>query len=166
MTEVIWHVREYHTRPVAFVFLPNGCWQWLGGKQENGYGRTTRRGSDCLAHRFVYRRLRGEIPEGLTLDHLCRNRLCVNPDHLEPVTAGENVLRGVGPCAVNARKTHCHKGHPLSGDNLYVKPNGRRRCRICSRENARQHWPEHYDKHREMYRAGNRRRYRRAHGIV
>lgn len=76
---------------------------------------------------------KGPIPEGLVIDHLCRNRGCVNPDHLEAVTQRENILRGEGLAAANARKTHCPKGHPYSGENLYVVPSsGRRQCRICA----------------------------------
>lgn len=73
----------------------------------------------------------GPIPEGMDLDHTCRNRGCVNPEHLEPVTTQVNTLRGIGPTAENARKTHCKHGHPLEGDNLYVDPEGKRKCRAC-----------------------------------
>jgi hypothetical protein len=76
------------------------------------------------AHRYVYERLVGPIPAGMTLDHLCRNRACVNPAHLEPVTGPENTRRAV------ALQTHCLRGHPLSGPNLYCR-NGRRHCREC-----------------------------------
>lgn len=83
-----------------------------------------------LAHRAIYETLVGPIPAGLTLDHLCRNRWCVNPQHLEPVTARENVLRGEGLSARRARQTNCKRGHALTVDNVYA---GRRerRCRIC-----------------------------------
>lgn len=85
------------------------------------------------AHRFMYRLLRGEIPAGLQLDHLCRVRHCVNPWHLEAVTARVNVLRGIGPTAQNAQKTRCPLGHPLSDENTYRNAQGERRCRICRR---------------------------------
>ena len=151
MTEVVWFVREAFN--ARFRIEPSGCWRWLGHIALNGYGRINMK----MAHRFVYERLVGPIPSGLTLDHLCRNRDCVNPDHLEPVTSAVNTMRGDAPPAINARKVICHMGHPLSGDNLYRKPNGRRRCRTCAREYARSKWPEHYARHRAMYIEKNKR---------
>lgn len=112
------------------------CWIWLRSRTLAGYGQWT---AGVLAHRVMYEALVGPIPDGLTLDHLCRNRACCNPGHLEPVTMAENLLRGVGPTATNARKTKCVKGHPLSGDNLYRDPRGRRQCRSCRRE-ANREW--------------------------
>lgn len=86
-----------------------------------------------LAHRVAYEMLVGPIPEGKQLDHLCRQRTCWNPAHLEVVTGRENTLRGVGRTAVNAAKTHCSRGHELAGDNLYVH-DGQRKCRACKKE--------------------------------
>ena len=77
------------------------------------------------------------IPDGKELDHLCRNRKCVNPKHLESVTHRENILRGETIMAENARKTHCWRGHPLSGKNLKLKPNGHRQCRACAAMRSR-----------------------------
>ena len=112
---------------------PNGCWEWQGAKGQ-GYGNFYLHGKFPRAHRYAYELLVGPIPDGLTLDHLCRNRACVNPDHLEPVTQKVNTLRGEGLAAQNARKTHCPEGHPLNGDNLYQQPgNGYRRCRECGK---------------------------------
>lgn len=91
-------------------------------------------GKDVLVHRKVYELLVGPIPDGMTIDHLCRNRKCCNPDHLEVVTMRENVLRGTGPTAEKYRQTHCIRGHLLSGDNLYITPQGRRECRECCRQ--------------------------------
>jgi hypothetical protein len=107
------------------------CWFWIGFRDAKGYGRFQK---GCKAHRFAYELFRGPIPKGMVLDHLCLTPACVNPDHLEAVTARENTLRGIAGAAVNYRKTECKRGHPLSGENLYIEPNGRRRiCRICDR---------------------------------
>jgi HNH endonuclease len=105
----------------------------------NGYGMITVGGVRWAAHRYSYTQLVGPIPEGLDLDHLCRNRPCCNPAHLEPVTRSENLKRGnVGVWAKehNGKKTHCPSGHEYSGDNLYIHPRGSRCCRACT--NARQ----------------------------
>lgn len=111
---------------------PNtGCWLWFRATTAKGYGSLKENGRDVHAHRVAYEAFRGPIPPGLQIDHLCRVRCCVNPDHLEAVTQRENLLRGVGRCAINARKEHCKRGHPLSGDNLIVYPNGYRNCREC-----------------------------------
>lgn len=109
-----------------------GCWIWTGTISGNGYGTIKLRGRQCLPHRLVFEALRGPIPHGLVLDHLCRTPRCVNPDHLEPVTDRVNILRGVGPCAVNAAKTECSCGAPFSRT-----PRGVRICKSCKRIDTR-----------------------------
>lgn len=121
---------------------PNGCIEWTAGTNGVGYGLFHRYvlGGDAkvYAHRWAYEQRYGPIPTGLHLDHLCRNTLCVNPEHLEPVSAAVNVLRGVSSPANNARKVACHRGHPLSGENLYITPStGYRSCRECARQRER-----------------------------
>lgn len=118
--------------------LPNGCWQWRGGKDRNGYAHQVHivlephmPSKRIYAHRFAYWLYIGEIPKALTLDHLCRNRSCVNPRHLEPIPHRENVLRGTSWAAINSRKTRCPKGHQLAHPNLYITNTGSRRCRTC-----------------------------------
>lgn len=109
------------------------CWEWGGGQTENGYGQFTVRpgASPVRAHRFAYQELVGEIPDGLQLDHLCRNRLCVNPWHLDPVPGRVNTLRGEGISARNARKSACVHGHLFTPENTYLDSRGRRLCRMC-----------------------------------
>lgn len=107
------------------------CWPWLASLNTTGYGEFYLDGKIRKAHRIAYELTVGPIPDGLTLDHLCRNRECVNPFHLDPVSMRENILRGAAPSARNARATHCPKGHPYSGRNLIVRPSGSRGCRVC-----------------------------------
>lgn len=105
----------------------SGCWLWSGTCAQ-GYGKlyVPKARVSLQAHRITYELLVGRVPEGLVLDHLCRVTACVNPDHLEPVTNRENILRGTGWSARHARATHCVEGHEFT----HLK-NGRRRCRLC-----------------------------------
>lgn len=121
-------------RFMSFVHRSDsGCWEWTGSTSYKGYAKFRQDGERMPAHRWAYEHWVGPIPEGLHIDHLCRNRKCVNPEHLEPVTPRENVMRGNGVPARNARKTHCVHGHPFSGDNLRISLRGDRRCRECYR---------------------------------
>lgn len=115
----------------------NGCWEWRGACTERGYGILYRGGKKLRAHRHLYEEFVGPIPEKLVLDHLCRNKGCVNPSHLEPVTTRENILRGEGVTAQNAKKTECSKGHPFDAANTFWRPEGGRDCRKCNYEQAK-----------------------------
>lgn len=110
-----------------------GCWLWRGHVRRDGYGAIQIGPRAYPAHRVFYAIKCGEIPEGKQLDHLCRVRNCCNPEHLEPVTARENIRRGQSEAASRAKRATCPAGHPLSGENLYVAPNGTRKCKTCRR---------------------------------
>ena len=108
------------------------CWLWLASLYPGGYGNFWDGTRHVRAHRWAYERLVGPIPEGLQLDHLCRVRVCVNPDHLEPVTNRENIMRGEGLTAKQARQTHCKRGHEFTEANTYLqKRDGGRVGRVC-----------------------------------
>jgi hypothetical protein len=117
-----------------------GCWLWLGSKTRDGYGQFSFMGRRTGAHRFAYEWSVGPIPVGCEIDHLCRTRDCVRPDHMEPVTHRVNSLRGNTTSARNAAKTHCPRGHELAGANLVpwkLRQRGSRECLICDRAGKR-----------------------------
>jgi hypothetical protein len=124
---------------VGYLLQESGCWDWVGSLSPEGYGRFRVNGRPEYAHRIMFERHKGPIPAGREIDHLCRNRRCVNPDHLEAVSRRENCLRGTSPPAIGARRTHCPQGHELSGDNLAraALKRGGRNCRECARLRAR-----------------------------
>lgn len=117
----------------------DGCWRWTGSAPNPGYGRFYVDGRKVYAHRFAYEFLIGPIPDGTEIDHLCRNRRCVNPAHLEAVSHAVNIRRSTSPLAAKARQTHCVNGHPFDDANTYIAPNGVRKCRACGRERRRRY---------------------------
>ena len=128
--------------PVLDKLLENthggdGCWEWQRARSAAGYGVLRIKQKNHYAHRLMYEKLVGPIPDGLTIDHLCRNRGCLNPAHLEVVTGGENTLRGDGPTARHARQTHCVHGHEFTPENTRISRRGNRVCRTCHRERER-----------------------------
>lgn len=123
---------------VVLPVEPSGCWEWIGAKSENGYAKLHLLGKTVRAHRYSFGVFVGPIPEGLQLDHLCRNRGCVNPSHLRAVTQRVNVLVGQGIMAGFAKQTHCTRGHPFDERNTRMAKIGNGRyCRVCARERER-----------------------------
>ena len=115
------------------------CWIWTGVRNKSGYGRiyVHDKGRPMLAHRVAYELRRGPIPDALVIDHLCRTPACINPAHMEVVTNDENFRRGLGNKYRNGMADTCKHGHPMSGDNVYVRPGGSYECRECKRAQMR-----------------------------
>lgn len=133
---------RFAKRLALFAPYPALCWEWPGHRGKGGYVEVSiypsGRQRGRMAHVRVYEHLIGPVPAGLQLDHLCRNPRCVNPAHMEPVTARENVMRSAGVAAENARKETCLRGHPLEGKNLRKDARAWRLCRQCTREKDRE----------------------------
>ena len=116
----------------------SGCFVWTGQEERGGYGMVWFNGKKRLVHRVVWEIERGAIETGKSLDHLCRVRCCVNPDHLEPVDIRTNILRGASIAALNAKKDMCANGHRFTPQNTYITKHGSRFCRECGRAACRE----------------------------
>ncbi len=135
MTPTLLTDRDVLRLLASFTVDTRGCWLWRLRPATKGYGQFFVRGRRVPAHRVVFEHLRAPIPDGLQLDHLCRVRACVNPEHLEIVDGRTNTLRGESFAAQNARKTACPQGHPYAGANLLrhvIRGQPIRRCRTCA----------------------------------
>ena len=139
------HKKPLEERLFSRIEKTESCWLWLGWRNRLGYGHIGsggRGGRNIAVHRAVYELLVGKIPDGLVIDHLCRNPPCCNPAHLEPVTQGENVRR-----SASARRSHCIHGHPFTPENTYRWPKvGRRRCKTCNTIAARRYRAGYQDR--------------------
>lgn len=116
------------------------CWLWQAHTDRDGYGTFSLNDRKVRAHKVSYELIKGAVPKGLELDHLCRIPQCVYPEHLEPVTHRENVLRGVSPNAKSAQVTHCPKGHLYDMLNTRIDPKGGRNCRQCGRDQCKRYY--------------------------
>lgn len=130
-------LRDPVERWIELVDASGDCWLWTGTIDQDGYGRFGIGGTHVGAHRWAYEQFVGPIPRTFHVDHRCRVRRCVNPDHLEAVTLAENNRRSPTWAGRNVRKTRCVHGHPLAGDNLYLRADGTRACLTCRRATSR-----------------------------
>lgn len=133
-TELALYKPGHHKRKLDFIVDSNDCWIWQKRIGHHGYGYQWDSIKDTMihAHRFYYEKYKGKITKGLVIDHLCRVRTCVNPEHLEMVTHKVNILRGEGIAAKKSKQTHCIHGHELKEPNLYYTKRGNRQCRQCA----------------------------------
>jgi len=146
------------------------CWEWQASKNHKGYGRVHINYKMLYVHRFMYEYYHGEIDPKLTIDHLCRNHTCCNPKHLKQETSKVNILKGIGLAAINARKTHCKRGHEFTKDNTYLGKN-MRSCKKCTLKRAsdyyqnnrekcnfinRQNWQKNKEKYKEKHNQRNK----------
>ena len=142
------------TRILSKVIIDpeTGCWNWQGARDRRGYGRVGANYKLWLAHRLSYTDFICDIPEGFSLDHLCRNPRCVNPMHLEPVTQQENAKRAGAAGAMNryGHKTSCKHGHEYTRDNTHIDTRGHRVCRICSKIKAARQRDKLRHRHKEQ----------------
>jgi hypothetical protein len=135
-------MRTAEERFWAKVKKTDTCWLWTAARFRGGYGQFRMDRKIVSAHRIAYALVKGPIPEGLHIDHICRVRHCVNPDHLEAVTKRVNTLRGISPIAIAARKTHCPQGHAYNDENTNLYQ-GRRYCRPCGIARSRAYHEAH-----------------------
>jgi hypothetical protein len=119
------------------IFRTGDCWLWIGSVSDRGYGNVTYKGKSYKAHRLAYHFYKEDLIPGLEIDHLCKVKNCVNPDHLEQVTKQENMRRSDCVSAVNRRKTRCKRGHDFNSDNTYTHKSGKRSCRLCRNEDGK-----------------------------
>ena len=110
------------------------CWEWQGCLTKAGYGQIRVNNKTLYTHRLMYESYKGQLLPNCEIDHLCRNRKCCNPEHLEQVTRKINQHRGYSPAGVNSRRTHCKRGHELIPKNLWNLASGKRQCKICAND--------------------------------
>lgn len=120
--------------------IGDGCWEWQACKTPGGYGRMMFRGRMTTGHRAAMIVTGHDVPVGMHVDHICKNIVCIRPSHLRVVTPRQNVRYSDAVTGINSRKTHCKRGHPLSGNNLYERPYRgitARQCLTCRRAASR-----------------------------
>lgn len=139
----------------AKVAKTETCWLWTAALTAGGYARFKVDGKTRVAHRWLYEQVVGPIPSGLQLDHLCRTTACVRPDHLEVVTCRENLLRGDTFQAMHSKKTHCHRGHEFTPENIITRGEYWRECRECNRERSREYQREKFGRAPRQFKPTN-----------